>query len=150
MTYHEETAIMQNRSTKYQPRFELREQVVCVQKVICSWVSAERLTPVMIHTKQTTLINDGQRVWWINWHDIHNPDLLVLQSCSKTAMQQCKMSVKKTKDKVLKCVCWAFFNKNYWVLRSNTRKLNAFTFPQLNWKKECLMAYGQVACYLFC
>jgi hypothetical protein len=30
------------------------------QKVVRSWVSAERLAPIMVHTEQTTLVNDGQ------------------------------------------------------------------------------------------
>ena len=45
------------------PGFELGEEVVGMEEVVGPRVGAEGLAPVMVHTKQTMLVNDGQCVW---------------------------------------------------------------------------------------
>ena len=59
--------------------------MVCMEKIIRSWVGAERFTPIMIRSKQSTLINNGKCVRGVNGDNIHDPHLHVSQSCGKAA-----------------------------------------------------------------
>ncbi len=59
--------------------------MIGVHEIIRTWICAMGFTPIVVHSYQATIKDDGQRVGLIYWHNVHYPQLLHYECSCKSA-----------------------------------------------------------------
>lgn len=52
------------------------DQMICMKEIICPRICAVWLTPIMVHSNHSTVVDDWECVWLSYGHNVQHPQLL--------------------------------------------------------------------------